>query len=128
MAIVVDEHGGVSGLVTVEDLLEEIVGEIEDEFDIDEPEVVDLSRGGDGDPQIDLLIDARIGVDQVAELTGLEIRGEGSDTLGGFVLDRLGRIPGLGDAVDYDGASIQVVSTSGRRLRRLRVTRRVLSR
>ena len=127
MAIVVDEYGGVSGLVTVEDLLEEIVGEIEDEFDIDEPEVVDLSRGGDGDPQIDLLIDARIGVDQVAELTGLEIRGEGFDTLGGFVLDRLGRIPGRGDTVDHDGASIQVVSTSGRRLRRLRVTRRVTS-
>lgn len=124
MAIVVDEYGGVSGLVTVEDLLEEIVGEIEDEFDIDEPEVVDLSREGEGDSQIDLLIDARIGVDQVAELTGLEIRGEGFDTLGGFVLDRLGRIPGRGDAVDYDGASIQVVSTSGRRLRRLRVTRR----
>ena len=118
MAIVVDEYGGVSGLVTVEDLLEEIVGEIEDEFDVDEPEVVDL-----GAPHLDLLIDARVGIDQVEELTGLEMRGEGFDTLGGFVLDRLGRMPARGDIVDYDGASIRVVSTTGRRLRRLRITR-----
>ncbi len=122
MAVVVDEYGGVSGLVTVEDLLEEIVGEIEDEFDVDGPQVVDLTGAG-ADAPLDMIMDARIGVDQVAELTGVEMRGEGFDTLGGFVLDRLGRIPSRGDAVDYDGVSIRVVSTSGRRLGRLRVTR-----
>jgi CBS domain containing-hemolysin-like protein len=129
MAVVVDEYGGVSGVVTVEDLLEEIVGEIEDEFDIDEPEIVDLAsqapaRERSKAQPLDLLIDARIGVDQVAELTGVDVQGEGFDTLGGFVLDRLGRMPTKGDTVDYDGISIRVVSTAGRRLRRLRVTRR----
>jgi Mg2+/Co2+ transporter CorC len=136
MAVVVDEYGGVSGVVTVEDLLEEIVGEIEDEFDVDEAEIVDLASRApalagkasgrempDAQP-LDLLIDARIGVDQVAELTGVDVQGEGFDTLGGFVLDRLGRMPAKGDTVDYDGISIRVVSTAGRRLKRLRVTRR----
>jgi putative hemolysin len=123
-------------VVTVEDLLEEIVGEIEDEFDVDEAEIVDLASRApalagkasgrempDAQP-LDLLIDARIGVDQVAELTGVDVQGEGFDTLGGFVLDRLGRMPAKGDTVDYDGISIRVVSTAGRRLKRLRVTRR----
>ncbi len=125
MAVVVDEYGGVSGVVTVEDLLEEIVGEIEDEFDVDEPEIVDLAGEASGGRPLDLLIDARIGVDQVTVLTGVEVQGEGFDTLGGFVLDRLGRMPSRGDTVDYDGLSIQVVSTVGRRLKRLRVTRRI---
>jgi CBS domain containing-hemolysin-like protein len=120
--VVVDEYGGVSGVVTVEDLLEEIVGEIEDEFDVDEPEVVELATRTDS--QIDLLIDARIGVDQVAELTGVDVQGDGFDTLGGFVLDKLGRMPRRGDIVDYDGLSIEVISTAGRRLKRLRVTGR----
>ena len=129
MAVVVDEYGGVSGVVTVEDLLEEIVGEIEDEFDVDEAEIVDLAgqtpaREMSEAQPLDLLIDARIGVDQVAELTGVDVQGEGFDTLGGFVLDRLGRMPNKGDTVDYDGISIRVVSTAGRRLKRLRVTRR----
>lgn len=122
LAVVVDEYGGVSGVVTVEDLLEEIVGEIEDEFDVDEPNIVDLSR--DAKEPLDLLIDARIGIDQVAELIGVDVPGEGFDTLGGFVLDRLGRMPSKGDTVDYDGISIEVMSTAGRRLKRLRVTRR----
>lgn len=128
MAVVIDEYGGVSGVVTVEDLLEEIVGEIEDEFDVDEPEIVDLAGGegnaGGPDQALDLLIDARIGVDQVTELTGVEVHGDGFDTLGGFVLDRLGRMPSRGDTIDYDGLSIRVVSTAGRRLKRLRITRR----
>jgi|GEM_PF-408964 Mg2+/Co2+ transporter CorC len=124
MAVVVDEYGGVSGVVTVEDLLEEIVGEIEDEFDVDEPEIVDLAGQTPKGQPLDMLIDARIGVDQVAELTGVDVQGEGFDTLGGFVLDRLGRMPSRGDTVDYDGIRIRVESTVGRRLKRLRVTRR----
>lgn len=123
LAVVVDEYGGVSGVVTIEDLLEEIVGEIEDEFDIEEPEIVNISEYTDKGDRLDLLIDARVSVDQLEELTGIVVEGEGFDTLGGFVLHLLGRLPNKGDVVEYDGISIQVISTSGRRLKRLRVNR-----
>tara|TARA_B100000959_G_scaffold257501_1_gene291667 strand:+ start:118 stop:1377 length:1260 start_codon:yes stop_codon:yes gene_type:complete len=123
LAIVVDEYGGVSGVVTIEDLLEEIVGEIEDEFDIDEPEIVNLSDYTNKSDHLDLLIDARVSVDQLEELTGIVVEGEGFDTLGGLVLDLLGRMPNKGDIVEYNGITIQVISTSGRRLKRLRVNR-----
>ncbi len=116
MAIVVDEYGGVSGLVTIEDLLEEIVGEIQDEFDVGEPEFEPV-----GDREF--IIDARLSIDQVNELLSISVEGDGFDTLGGFVYHRLGKIPGPGDTVDYDGLKIEVISTVGRRLKRLRVTK-----
>jgi putative hemolysin len=117
MAIVVDEYGGVSGLATIEDLLEEIVGEIMDEFDVGEPEVEAVSED-------EYLIDARVSIDQLKELLGVQVETNGFDTLGGFVYQRLGKIPSPGDTVDYDGLNIEVVSTVGRRIKRLRVTRR----
>ena len=117
MAIVVDEYGGVSGLVTIEDLLEEIVGEIQDEFDVGESEVQRLSND-------EFLMDARVNVDQLTDLFGVLIEGDGFDTLGGFVYQRLGKIPSPGDVVDHDGLRIEVVSTTGRRLKSLRVTRK----
>ena len=123
LAIVVDEYGGVSGVVTIEDLLEEIVGEIEDEFDIDEPEIVNLSDYTNKQEHLDLLIDARISIDQLEELAGIVVEGEGFDTLGGLVLHLLGRMPNKGDIVEYSGITIQVISTSGRRLKRLRINR-----
>ena len=116
IAIVVDEYGGVSGLVTIEDLLEEIVGEITDEFDIQEPEIE--RQGGDS-----FLIDARIGLDPASELLGTTFEGDGFDTLGGFIYQRLGRIPRVGDLVDYEGLEIQVVATVGRRVKRVRVVK-----
>ena len=116
MAIVVDEYGGVAGLVTIEDLLEEIVGEIRDEFDVGEPEIQPVN-------DTEFIMDARVGIDQLNELLGVFLEGDGFDTIGGFVYQRLGRIPSPGDAVEYDGLSIEVVSTTGRRLQRLRVTR-----
>ena len=75
MAIVVDEYGGVSGLVTIEDLLEEIVGEIHDEFDIEDPEVISLDTG-------ELLMDAGVSIDQLFYLTGVNLEGDGYDTVG----------------------------------------------
>ena len=116
-AIVVDEYGGVSGLVTIEDLLEEIVGEIQDEFDVGESEVQRVNND-------EFLMDARANVDQLTDLFGVSIEGDGFDTLGGFVYQRLGKIPSPGDVVDYDGLRIEVVSTTGRRLKSLRVTRK----
>ena len=116
MAIVVDEYGGVSGLVTIEDLLEEIVGEIEDEFDVGESEVQRINND-------EFVMDARVNVDQLDDLFDVAVEGEGFDTLGGFVYQRLGKIPSPGDVVEYDGLRIEVISTSGRRLKNLRVTR-----
>ncbi len=116
MAIVVDEYGGVAGLVTIEDLLEEIVGEINDEFDVDEPEVQPI-----GDDEF--LMDAMVSLDQLQELLQVVVEGNGFDTVGGLVYQILGRIPATGDAVEYDGLTIEVKSTVGRRLKRLHVSR-----
>ena len=116
MAIVVDEYGGVSGLVTIEDLLEEIVGEILDEFDIGIPEVESISES-------EYMMDARVSIDNINEMLSVSLEGDGFDTIGGFVYHRLGKIPSPGDIVEYDGVKIEVISTIGRRLKRLRVTR-----
>ena len=117
MAIVVDEYGGVSGLVTIEDLLEEIVGEIEDEFDVGESGVQRIAND-------DFVMDARVSVAELDDLFNVAVEGEGFDTLGGFVYQRLGKIPSQGDVVEYDGLRIEVLSTAGRRLKNLHVTRR----
>lgn len=116
LAIVIDEYGGVSGLVTIEDLLEEIVGEIQDEFDVDELEIQMVGRD-------QYLMDARVSIDQLGELLGIVVEADGFDTVGGFVYDRLGRIPSRGDLVVHDGLRVEVVSTTGRRLKKLRVSR-----
>ena len=115
MALVVDEYGGIEGLVTLEDLLEEIVGEIEDEFSrSQEPRVVPLANG-------DIIVDARVSLDQLSELLATQIQSEDVDTVGGLVYSGLGKIPHLGDTVSYDGLTIEVVSLLGRRIRRLRL-------
>ena len=116
IAIVVDEYGGVSGLVTIEDLLEEIVGEITDEFDVEEPGV---ERVGENE----FMLDARIGIDEAGDILSTDLVGDGFDTLGGFVYQRLGRIAKTGDSVIHDGLKIEVLSTAGRRVKRLRVTK-----
>ena len=116
IAIVVDEYGGVSGLVTIEDLLEEIVGEITDEFDVEEPGVERIGED-------EFMFDAGIGIDEAGEILSTELEGDGFDTLGGFVYQRLGRIAKTGDLVVHDGLRIEVFSTAGRRVKRLRVTK-----
>ncbi|MBM2827135.1 MAG: hypothetical protein HW403_1199 [Dehalococcoidia bacterium] len=115
MAIVVDEYGGTAGLVTIEDLLEEIVGEIEDEYDREEVQIERISDW-------EYVIDARLDVDEFNELLGLDIQKEDFDTIGGFLYARLGRIPTPGDEVCVDGHNITVLSTSGQRIRKVRVT------
>ena len=120
IAIVVDEYGGVSGLVTIEDLLEEIVGEITDEFDVAEPGVEQV---GDNE----FMFDARIAIDEAGEILSTDLEGDGFDTLGGLVYQRLGRIAKTGDLVVHDGLRIEVLSTAGRRVKRLRVTKEAKS-
>ena len=115
MAIVVDEYGGIEGLVTMEDLLEEIVGEIEDEFSRDqEPEVVRYPDGS-------ALVDAGVSTDDVRDLFGSALDSTDIDTVGGYVYRSLGRIPQAGDVVETDNLRIEVVSILGRRLRKLRI-------
>jgi putative hemolysin len=116
IAIVVDEYGGTAGLVTIEDMLEEIVGEIQDEYDLGEPTVVHAEDGS-------VLVDARENVDLLDELFGVEIEPEDFDTVGGLVIHALGRIPQTGDRVEAYGLSFLVASAAGRRVRRVRVSR-----
>ena len=118
LAVVIDEYGGVSGLVTIEDLLEEIVGEIRDEFDVNEDISVMKPVGNN-----QYLIDARMSIDQLNEDLNCSVENDGFDTVGGFVFDRMGKIPVVGDTVAYDGIRIEVLSTVGRRLKTLKVTR-----
>ena len=115
LAIVVDEYGGVSGIVTIEDLLEEIVGEIQDEFDAEEP---DIQRVGEAE----FAVDAGMTIDELNDILGVNVVSDGFDTIGGLVFDRLGKVPVAGDKVDHAGLSIEVIGTMGRRPTMLRVT------
>ena len=116
MAIVVDEYGGVAGLVSLEDLMEEIVGEIEDEFDIGTPQIETISPG-------EVIMDAAVSIDDLNEALSLDIQGEDFDTVGGFIFDRLGKIPVPGDEIREDGFLVSVLTTSGRRIRKVKITR-----
>ncbi len=113
LAIVVDEYGGVAGLVTLEDLVEEIVGEIQDEYDHEEPEMTLEAEGS-------YLFDARIPLDDVQELLNLPLPLDEADSLGGFVYNELGHIPVVGETLTYNGVAFSVVATDGRRIRKVR--------
>jgi putative hemolysin len=120
IAIVLDEYGGTAGLVTIEDLLEEIVGEIQDEYDVhEEPMVVRLSDH-------EARVDGRAAVDDLAELfdtqLGLEDDDE-YDTVGGLIYHRIGGVPSPGDEIDVDGLHLTVESTDGRRVGKVLVRR-----
>jgi putative hemolysin len=118
MAIVLDEYGGTAGLVTIEDLLEEIVGEIQDEFDEEEPMKV-IVRDGEA------ILDGRADIDEMGELVdpALELEDdEEYDTVGGFVYHRIGRVPVVGDTVAVDPFKITVIKVTGRRVGKVRVT------
>lgn len=117
MAIVVDEYGGTEGLVTMEDVLEEIVGEIEDEFSRTREPLIDHLPDGA------VLVDAGITTEDVEELFGTRIETSDVDTVGGLVYHSLGKIPQAGDVVITDHLRIEVISILGRRLRKLRINR-----
>lgn len=117
MAVVLDEYGGVSGLVTIEDVLEEIVGEIVDEYD--EEAVEEIKRL---DEQTCEVL-GRVHVDEINEEMGLDLPDDGDfDTIGGFVFSELGRVPTAGESLDWrDEARITVLEATGRRIERLRI-------
>ncbi|RLT44495.1 MAG: HlyC/CorC family transporter [Chloroflexi bacterium] len=118
MAIVVDEYGGTAGVVTVEDLIEQIVGEISDEYDVEAVDVQQLSEDV-------AILDARLPIDDLNELFGMQFDSEDFDTVGGLILSLLGRLAVPGDeVVSEDGRlTLRVLSILGRRIKKVRVTR-----
>lgn len=118
MAVVVDEYGGTAGVVTIEDFLEELVGEIDDEHDDAHAMIIPLSDDA-------WAVDARADLDEVAEIIGLILAVEPEDveTVGGFVLERMGRIPKAGDEIREAGHVIKVLAADDRRVIRVEITR-----
>jgi CBS domain containing-hemolysin-like protein len=116
IAIVVDEYGGTAGLVTVEDLLEEIVGELRDEFDIEEQPVQLVTAS-------EVIVDARVGIDDLNEMFDTDIRAEDFDSVGGLIVNELGRMPSVGDQVAVNGIELKVLSVNGRRIKKVRITK-----
>ena len=116
MAIVVDEYGGTSGLITIEDLLEEIVGDIQDEYDLEEEWVKPQSDGS-------LLLDARANVEELEEFFDLEISRDKFDTVGGFLVHLLGNVPVAGETARSNGLLLQVVEADERKVRRVQAWR-----
>jgi magnesium and cobalt exporter, CNNM family len=117
MAIVVDEYGGVAGLVTIEDLVEEIIGDIQDEYDREE---VLYERQSEDE----YIVDAKMPIDDLNELMDSELPSEDYDTLGGFVYSQLDKIPSVGDTLRFDGLAFTVLGTKGRRVTKVKVVRR----
>jgi putative hemolysin len=115
MAIVVDEFGQTAGLITIEDVIEEIVGPIRDEYDTAEEEEVQFLAPNEA------LLDARVSLDDARELLGLELPAEDVDSLAGFIHTHLGRIPEKGEVIDVGGAVMTVVSVRGQRIGKVRV-------
>jgi putative hemolysin len=116
IAIVLDEFGGTAGLVTLEDILEEIVGEVSDPFDKFTPEIQALEDGS-------FLIDGLCLMEDVNNALDLHLHDPAYDTIAGFTLGKMGRIPKVDDKVDLDKITIQVVAMDGMRIDRLRITR-----
>ncbi len=116
LAIVVDEYGGTAGIVTLEDLIEEVLGEIRDEYDEVEPGAKQLRGGG-------LEVEALLNLDDFAEATGVRLPDGPYETAAGFVVSSLGRVPRLGDVANVGPIRLTVSSLDGRRIDRIRVTR-----
>jgi CBS domain containing-hemolysin-like protein len=117
MAIVVDEYGGTAGLVTVEDLLEEIVGEIRDEYDVESETVVEEKDGT-------FVFSGKVSVDEVMDRLSVEIEREGFETVGGYLLSHLGRMPYVGERFEVDLLDVEVLEVERRRITKVRLRRR----
>ena len=116
IAIVVDEYGGTAGLVTIEDLLEGIVGEIRDEYDVETEPVVDEGNGS-------YVFSAKVSFDDLRERLDIDVEPEGFETVGGYVLTRLGRVPAVGETFELDGLSVEVLEAERRRIHKVRFRR-----
>jgi magnesium and cobalt exporter, CNNM family len=115
MAIVIDEYGGTSGLVTLEDLIEELVGEIVDEFDVEEPLIEPLPGG-------DVRVNGRMPLDELNDLLHADFPEGDWDTVAGLVFNLLGHVPTEGETVDYDSHRFRAEKVQGRRIGRVRIS------
>jgi CBS domain containing-hemolysin-like protein len=115
MAIVIDEYGGTSGLVTLEDLIEELVGEIVDEYDVEDPRIEPLPGG-------DIRVDGRLSIDEANEVLSGELPEGDWDTVGGLLFSTLGKVAVEGDEVDVDGYRLRADKIQGRRITRVRIS------
>ena len=115
-AIVHDEYGGTAGLVTIEDLIEEIVGEIRDEYDVEADPIVDEGSGS-------FVFTGRVSVDDLSKRLDVVIEPQGFETVAGYLLARLGRVPQTGESFEVDGLSVDVLEAERRRLHRVRLRR-----
>jgi CBS domain containing-hemolysin-like protein len=116
IAVVVDEYGGTAGLVTLEDLIEELVGEIVDEYDVEETAWERLANG-------DMRVTAKMPLDELNELVGTDLPDGDWDTVGGLVFGQLGHVPTEGESVDVDGVRLTAEKVQGRRINRVRVSK-----
>jgi len=114
IAIVVDEYGGVSGIVSMEDVIEEIIGDIQDEFDHETDDIVEISEGA-------WLCDARVNLEFLAEETGLELPVKDFDTLGGFVFDLLGKIPVKNEKIEYKEYDFIIQEMDGHKINSIKI-------
>lgn len=119
IAIVVDEYGGTAGLVTIEDMLEELVGEIRDEYDVESEPVIDEGGGR-------YVFNGKVDIDEVNQRLNVQIDRQGFETVGGFLLTQLGRVPAVGERFDVDGLHIEVLDVERRRVNKVRMTRRLV--
>jgi CBS domain containing-hemolysin-like protein len=117
-ALVVDEYGGTAGLVTIEDLLEEIVGEIRDEYDTELEPIV-------AEPDGAYVFSGRTHVRELEDRLRIKVEGDGYETVGGYLLSHVGRVPVVGESFEIDGLSVQVLEAERRRIHRVRVRRLV---
>jgi magnesium and cobalt transporter len=114
IAIIIDEYGGTSGLVTIEDLIEEIVGDIQDEYDLEDDWLIEEPNGT-------VLIDGRLNIEEFEEYFKIQVEREKFDTVGGYVVEHLGRVPVAGERFEIDSLEILVVAGNQRAIRQLRI-------
>lgn len=117
LAVVIDEYGGTAGIITLEDLVEEIFGDIRDEYDREEKPIQVLSP-------TEIIISAKASLDDLNEALDLEFHGEGFESVGGLILSELGRMPVSGDEVSVDGAVLTVLSVAGNRINKVKVLKK----
>jgi len=114
IAIVVDEYGGVSGIVSMEDIIEEIIGDIQDEFDHETEDIIKLGEGM-------WLCDARVNLESLTEETGLDLPFDDFDTLGGFVFDLFGKVPVKNEKIEYKGYDLIIQEMDGHKINSIKI-------
>ena len=117
MALVIDEHGGTDGLVTIEDLVEEIVGEIQDEHDKDE--IVEIKKIDDSK----FLVNAKISLEDFNKETSINLIKKDINTLGGFLFSLINRVPSNGEVIEYKNIKFQILDSDPRKIKKIQITK-----